>query len=155
MRRLVFVRCSSMLLFAAVFACAFPPVTSIDILSVYPRSIFAGTPAQLQLQVDPSAFSIPQIADVSIGGYHTCACTTLGALYCWGRGDDGQIGNGRSDRQNSRPALVLSSGVISVSLGYLFSCALTVNASVICFGRNEFGQLGMYHMSHSHVTCHS
>jgi alpha-tubulin suppressor-like RCC1 family protein len=141
MRRLIFARCS-MLLFAAVFACAFPPVASIDILSVYPSSIYAGTPAQLQLQVDPSSFSIPKIADVSIGGFHTCASTTSGALYCWGRGDYGQVGNGRSDRMTSRPALVLSSGVVTVSLGEFFACALTVNSSVICFGRNNYGQLG-------------
>jgi hypothetical protein len=46
--QLIFVRCS-ILLVAVVFAFTLPPVASIDILSVHPSSIYAGTPAQLQL----------------------------------------------------------------------------------------------------------
>jgi alpha-tubulin suppressor-like RCC1 family protein/serine/threonine protein kinase len=141
MRHLVFVR-YTILLVAALFVSTLPPIASIDILSVYPSAIYAGSPAQLQLQVDLSAMSIPAITQSAIGPHHTCARTTLGALYCWGRGDSGQVGNGRNDLVNSRPILVVHSGVVSVAAGQFFSCFLTVNSSVLCFGNNKYGQLG-------------
>ncbi|HEY5946845.1 MAG TPA: RCC1 domain-containing protein, partial [Kofleriaceae bacterium] len=31
--------------------------------------------------------------DIAAGGDHTCASNGTGDLFCWGRGDDGQIGN--------------------------------------------------------------
>jgi alpha-tubulin suppressor-like RCC1 family protein/serine/threonine protein kinase len=132
----------STLLFAVVSVCTFWAVSSIDIISVHPSSVYAGVPTQVQMQVDLAAFSIPHISNVAIGAYHTCACTTSGAVYCWGRGDYGQVGNGRNNAVNSMPTLVLFSGVVSVCAGGHFSCALTVNSSVLCFGRNDYGQLG-------------
>jgi alpha-tubulin suppressor-like RCC1 family protein len=141
MCHLIFVRCN-ILLVAAVFASTLWPVASVDILSVYPSSINAGTPAQLQLQVDLSAFSIPKIAEVEVGDQHTCALTTSGALYCWGRGDVGQVGNGKNDGANNRPILVRSSGVASICAAGYHSCILSFDGAVFCFGWNVANQLG-------------
>jgi alpha-tubulin suppressor-like RCC1 family protein len=34
------------------------------------------------------------VTDLAVGDYHSCALTGAGTVYCWGRNDDGQIGDG-------------------------------------------------------------
>jgi alpha-tubulin suppressor-like RCC1 family protein len=120
----------------------FQTAASLDIVSVFPSSIYAGAPAELRLQVDASAFIIPSITEAAIGANHMCARTTNGSLYCWGHGAFGQVGNFKNELVNSRPVLVLPSGVSSVTAGGNFACVLYANSSVLCFGRNSYGQLG-------------
>jgi alpha-tubulin suppressor-like RCC1 family protein len=38
-----------------------------------------------------------RFASLSAGGYHTCGVTSTGAVYCWGYGQFGQVGNGSTN----------------------------------------------------------
>jgi alpha-tubulin suppressor-like RCC1 family protein len=80
---------------------------------------------------------------VSPGGFHTCALLTGGAVKCWGRNGDGQLGNGPGGGQESLPQDVtgLASGVTILSAGGDHSCVLT-GGLVKCWGRNNNGQVG-------------
>jgi alpha-tubulin suppressor-like RCC1 family protein len=79
---------------------------------------------------------------VDAGNIHTCAISTSGGLHCWGRNDEGQIGDGTTT-QRLWPAAVsgLTSGVTSVGAGGRHSCAVT-GGNVKCWGENLYGQLG-------------
>ncbi|MFZ8804962.1 MAG: RCC1 domain-containing protein [Candidatus Calescibacterium sp.] len=75
------------------------------------------------------------------GGEHTCAVKQDGSLWCWGKNEVGQLGDGTTTSKNS-PVKIIQSDVVSVSLGYAFTCAEKTDGSLWCWGDNFYGQLG-------------
>jgi len=72
---------------------------------------------------------------VSAGRYHSCAVTTAGAVSCWGRGPNGQLGNGTlSDSPVPVKVVGLGSRAVVVSAGRSHSCAVTSAGGVRCWG---------------------
>ena len=69
-----------------------------------------------------------------MGWDHSCATDTSSALYCWGRNQEGQVGDG-SITDVSRPRIVanLPGSVSSFSLGRYHTCAVA-SGSLYCWG---------------------
>lgn len=110
--------------------------------------------------------SIPQLvaapagivfARMYAGESHSCALSTAGDAYCWGRNDYGQLGNGApTPFGQGMPAPVLVGGGLkfrSLSLGELFTCGVVaalgsatgpspLPGTVYCWGDNSYGQIG-------------
>jgi alpha-tubulin suppressor-like RCC1 family protein len=83
-----------------------------------------------------------RFAAISAGGGHTCAVTGSGELWCWGRNDFGQVGDG-SQVNRSLPVLIPSSSdFAAVTAGQDHTCARTAQGTGYCWGRNDNGQLG-------------
>lgn len=86
--------------------------------------------------------------DVAVGTYHTCAVAVGGSAYCWGRNDDGQLGNGTKDEfltAHPLPEPVAAPDGVSfdsITVGAYHSCALSGAGDVYCWGENIAGQLG-------------
>ncbi len=82
---------------------------------------------------------------ISSGNYHTCAILDNGAVSCWGRGDDGQLGNGGTSDKTT-PTLTSSLGAgrtaVAISSGSFHTCAILDNGAVSCWGNGYYGQLG-------------
>jgi alpha-tubulin suppressor-like RCC1 family protein len=74
--------------------------------------------------------------------YH-CALLAGGDLLCWGRGLEGQLGNG-GQASSALPVPVALGGAraLSVSAALGHTCALISDLSVRCWGNNGNGQLG-------------
>ena len=83
------------------------------------------------------------VVALAAGGYHTCALTGGGAVKCWGRNREGQLGDGTQARRLV-PAVVagLEAGVTAIAAGGFHTCALISNGAVSCWGHNRHGQLG-------------
>jgi signal peptidase I len=82
-----------------------------------------------------------QVLDLSGGLAHTCAAVLDGSVWCWGRNDKGQLGDG-STSDSSVPVELGVSGVVAVTAGDKHSCAVLDDGSVWCWGSNNEGQLG-------------
>ena len=88
-----------------------------------------------------SGLSVVSIASGATSS-HACAIMTNGGVKCWGRNDDGQLGNGLTT-SSSVPVDVQSlTGVVALALGTSHSCALTMSGGVKCWGSNALNQLG-------------
>jgi alpha-tubulin suppressor-like RCC1 family protein len=85
---------------------------------------------------------------ISAGANFTCAVTTSGAPLCWGRGLEGQIGNGHvrnwstpqavSDGQFKAGPFLFS----TISSGRTHACGVTTAGALYCWGSGQSGQLG-------------
>jgi alpha-tubulin suppressor-like RCC1 family protein len=86
------------------------------------------------------------VAAISAGLVHTCATTTGGEAWCWGRGDAGQIGDGDASNRLSAVRVRDADGPFGfaedIAAGGHHSCAVKANGSAWCWGTASQGELG-------------
>lgn len=81
--------------------------------------------------------------DLAAGGFHNCAILSDRTVRCWGRNQDGQLGNGDNTTDSGVPQPVAGlTGVAALAAGGYHTCALMPDATARCWGRNDRGQLG-------------
>lgn len=86
--------------------------------------------------------SLSGVTSIESFSKHSCASTQSGDLYCWGRNNDGQLGNGDT-RDRTIPYRQPSLNMIKqAGAGVAFSCALQDDGELKCWGYNGQGQLG-------------
>ncbi|MGH7459968.1 MAG: RCC1 domain-containing protein [Longimicrobiales bacterium] len=79
---------------------------------------------------------------VATGGQHTCALTASGTAFCWGRGRDGELGDGRSANSFEPVRVAGDLHFTSITAGEAHTCALATDGRVYCWGWAVFAQLG-------------
>jgi alpha-tubulin suppressor-like RCC1 family protein len=93
----------------------------------------------------PVAISLgpPPGTAISAGAAHTCALDAVGGVWCWGRGDDGQLGAGDAVGAPAPVAVLnVAAGARGVAAGGAHTCAIAEDETVRCWGANDDGQLG-------------
>jgi alpha-tubulin suppressor-like RCC1 family protein len=89
------------------------------------------------------------VAALSAGALHTCALLVSGAVRCFGRGVEGQLGYGNIDTigDDETPAsagdVALGEPAIQIAAGSYHTCALLESGSVRCWGEASHGELGL------------
>ena len=85
----------------------------------------------------------------AVGGnmlsFHTCGIGNNGRVYCWGRNDGSQLGDGTMTQRNTPTPVTLPTGVTSftaLSGDWYHTCAIGNNGRAYCWGINWMGQLG-------------
>jgi alpha-tubulin suppressor-like RCC1 family protein len=95
----------------------------------------------------PSA--VPGLSGVKklvVSGTHACALAADGTVSCWGFGDQGQLGTGRSGEGYKllKPTALKDLGkAVDIGVGSGFTCAALEAGTVSCWGVNDWGQLGI------------
>jgi alpha-tubulin suppressor-like RCC1 family protein len=72
----------------------------------------------------------------------TCALRPNGRVSCWGRGDQGDLGNGTMNESTVPVDVANLSDAVSVSVGPSHVCALRATGEVACWGHGSVGELG-------------
>ena len=93
------------------------------------------------LQVTTST-GLTNIYHVSLGGYHTCAIKDDNSLWCWGKNNYGQLGDGSTTSTHTPLQIDSITNVRSISATSGHTCAITNSDSLYCWGYNAYGQLG-------------
>ncbi len=76
----------------------------------------------------------------SVGESATCAVTTGGAGYCWGRYDN--LGGGAMTTSSTPAAVAAGIMLVTISVSPFHTCGVATNAAAYCWGYNDNGQLG-------------
>ncbi len=104
---------------------------------------------QLGLGTSDNFFQTPQlvsaetdlVSGVAMGLEHTCAVVNA-APYCWGRGAEGQLGNGASNNLTSPSAVEdFNEQIISIAAGSYHTCMIGISMRK-CWGQGTDGQVG-------------
>jgi alpha-tubulin suppressor-like RCC1 family protein len=91
----------------------------------------------------PATCADNPITQVSAGGGHACLVRRADhSLWCWGRNDRGQIGDGTRTPRAQPVRVAAIEEVAAVAAGDLHTCAITTGAAVFCWGAGDSGQLG-------------
>lgn len=84
------------------------------------------------------------IRPLALGQSHSCAITPSpeGAVYCWGRGDSGQLGDGNGGNSSTAVKVSGISRAVAIAAGRSHTCVVLESGSVSCWGDNYNGQFG-------------
>jgi alpha-tubulin suppressor-like RCC1 family protein len=106
------------------------------LISPAPLSPITPTPTPVAVS------GIERAVAIEAGIFHTCVILEDGTVRCWGRGQEGRLGNGST--ANSSTPTPVSGGITPADLaaGAEHTCAVFRNGSVHCWGDNNWNQLG-------------
>jgi alpha-tubulin suppressor-like RCC1 family protein len=84
-----------------------------------------------------------RFAGLSAGYDSSCGLLAGGALWCWGDGSYGQLGNGAFSTYSLSPVGVAGGlTAVAVSAGAQHACAIAAGGAAYCWGYNGLGALG-------------
>jgi alpha-tubulin suppressor-like RCC1 family protein len=85
---------------------------------------------------------VPAAKDVSAGSFHSLALSQAGRVWAWGRGAEGQLGDGLRTTHGTPVEVSSLSGVVDVDGGRYHTLAVKSDGTVWAWGENSSRQLG-------------
>jgi len=85
---------------------------------------------------------LARVVDLDLGEYHSCALDADGAVWCWGRNKDEEIGQDNASYQWHAVRVNVPTAK-AIAAGGQEGCAIATTGDVWCWGKNDSGQLGV------------
>jgi alpha-tubulin suppressor-like RCC1 family protein len=79
---------------------------------------------------------------ISGGRMHVCALLSDHSVACWGRNENGELGNGTTTTSSFPVHTLNITTATQVSAGEYHSCALLADGTAQCWGAAAYGQIG-------------
>ena len=79
---------------------------------------------------------------ISASDQFTCALKENNSLWCWGKNDQSQFGNGTTANATTPLQVGTDTDWSSMATGQAHTCALKTNNKLYCWGNNSHGQIG-------------
>jgi alpha-tubulin suppressor-like RCC1 family protein len=73
---------------------------------------------------------------------HTCVLLEDTTVFCWGAGEQGQLGAGSATSANTPQKTVSLVNIIDISAGGHHTCAVKDDGALLCWGDDASGQIG-------------
>ncbi|GAC1543618.1 MAG: hypothetical protein NVS3B10_07780 [Polyangiales bacterium] len=141
--------CTALLL--STLSCRRKPAGPQVTAEPYTPSTAAVTPGGTIDETVTTPFPRPlpfPVSPVVVGGsYHTCVLDTHGLASCFGRNDEGQLGDGTTTDHPLDPVRVKLDELVQIGAGNDFTCGLRRDRSVWCWG---YGVWSIFPGSASH-----
>ena len=99
------------------------------------------TTTQMRPTPAPVPGAVPFKA-ISVGSSHICGLTPAGAVWCWGDGRQGELGDGSTQIRPAPGAVSGSNTFVALHSGGGYTCGLTSGGRIYCWGWNAIAQLG-------------
>jgi alpha-tubulin suppressor-like RCC1 family protein len=105
-----------------------------------------GSAVGAQLVYKSDGFAL-QAVTISNSHDHACAIAVTRAVWCWGEGEYGRLGNNSGSDQSSAVEVQRSTGgslgsITHIATAEAHTCARQSNSTLWCWGRNGAGQIG-------------
>lgn len=92
---------------------------------------------------DPFTGCEERWVEVTASTYHTCVRRIDNAVFCFGNGGSGRLGNGASIHQAKPIRAGAAANWQTISAGSAHTCGIKDTGNLWCWGSNGFGQLGL------------
>ncbi|HTS38726.1 MAG TPA: hypothetical protein VMH04_23840 [Candidatus Solibacter sp.] len=104
-----------------------------------------GTNSSFGADFPTQIVNLANVVQVAAGGYHTCAMLAGGAVQCWGRNTEDQVGE-FSDIADpiTAPRPIRTTATVpglSIAAGGYHSCEVMSDGTVMCWGANNAQQI--------------
>jgi alpha-tubulin suppressor-like RCC1 family protein len=108
--------------------------------AVYPADP-STAPHCTTVQPEPTLVPLAQpVTQLAVGHQHACALLPDATIWCWGRNDHGQLGNGATGDSRT-PVKAALEGASAIAAGRRHTCAIK-EGTLHCWGDGSTGQLG-------------
>ncbi|MCW1967131.1 MAG: clostripain-related cysteine peptidase [Anaerolineae bacterium] len=81
-------------------------------------------------------------SQIAVGDNHSCALTTDGFVYCWGRNGDGELGDEAGQAKLTPNKVAGLQEIKQLGARARNTCAIAKTNGIQCWGNNSAGQLG-------------